>query len=79
MKEKIDCGCEGSCPICRLGEVDNHKCNNCETEFCPVCHGTLKELPRWLPRNVIECECEENPYLLSGNELKRTENARKKY
>ena len=58
MKEKIDCGCEGSCPICRFGEVDNHKCDKCGTEFCPVCHGTLKKLLKYLPQNVIECKCE---------------------
>ena len=54
---KTDCGCEGSCPICRFGEVENHKCNKCKTEFCPVCHGTLEELPKRLPKNVVKCEC----------------------
>lgn len=34
-----NCGCEGSCPICRTGEVDNHTCNNCKAIFCPTCHG----------------------------------------
>ena len=77
MEEKIDCSCKGSCPICRFGEIENHKCNKCKTEFCPVCHGTLKELLEWLPKNVTECECEKNPYLLAGDELKRTEQARK--
>ena len=26
-KSESGCGCEGSCPVCRLGEVENHKCD----------------------------------------------------
>lgn len=36
-----ECGCEGSCPICRLGEVDDHRCDRCKTLFCPHCHGVI--------------------------------------
>jgi len=36
-----DCGCEGSCPICQLGEVDDHRCDCCKTIFCPHCHGVV--------------------------------------
>ena len=49
-----NCGCEGSCPVCRLGEVDNHKCDRCRSEFCPKCHGLKnRESP-----NVNRCQCE---------------------
>jgi hypothetical protein len=40
-----NCGCEGSCPICRTGEVDDHECDNCKAQLCPTCHG-IKTLPR---------------------------------
>ncbi len=48
-----DCGCEGSCPVCWLGEVDNHKCDRCGAEICPKCHG-LKNM--WSP-NLERCLC----------------------
>jgi hypothetical protein len=56
--EMSNCGCEGSCPICRIREVDNHKCNKCFVIFCPFCHGirvwgTLKN------NNVADCKCRE--------------------
>jgi len=35
------CGCEGSCPVCRLGEVENHRCDRCGSRFCSQCHATL--------------------------------------
>ena len=34
-----DCGCGGSCPVCRIGEVDGHRCSICGTGFCLKCHG----------------------------------------
>ena len=49
-----NCGCEGSCPVCRLGEVDNHRCNRCKTIFCPKCHG-IKHGCR--SENVNPCKC----------------------
>lgn len=61
-----DCGCEGSCPICRLGEVDDHWCPRCETEFCPQCHGRKKgpkpgKVPVVGPEEMIEpCRCNSN-------------------
>lgn len=52
MPEK--CSCEGICPVCRIGEVENHKCSRCLTEFCPVCHGTM---PKYKAENVLSCIC----------------------
>lgn len=49
-----DCGCEGSCPICDIGEVDNHKCNRCEVQFCIKCHGILNGVKS---ENVLPCKC----------------------
>ena len=63
-----NCECEGSCPSCRIGEVDNHKCNKCFVEFCPNCHGVR----RWgsiKNQNVLECKCDPLPDLLEA--LKR--------
>ena len=37
-----NCGCEGSCLICYLGEVGDHKCDRCGVEFRPRCHGVTK-------------------------------------
>lgn len=37
----IDHGCEGSCPACRIGEVEHHQCGRCHSEFCPKCHGIV--------------------------------------
>jgi hypothetical protein len=55
--EQIKCGCEGSCPVCRLGEVGNHKCDNCKTEFCPQCHGI--KYTRVIGAQVLPCRCGE--------------------
>lgn len=60
-----NCGCEGSCPVCRIGEVDDHKCNRCGTEFCSKCHGITKEINLayshpGMKRNVSPCKCKEN-------------------
>ena len=54
-----ECGCEGSCPVCRKGEVENHKCNRCLFEFCPVCHGTM---PKYKSENVSPCLCPRNVF-----------------
>lgn len=51
------CGCEGSCPICRLGEVNNHKCDRCKTEFCNHCHGIAKDSPTKINDYIKNCEC----------------------
>lgn len=55
-KEDIlpDCGCEGSCPVCRIGEVDDHKCNRCGAKFCPKCHGIINNVRS---ENVLACKC----------------------
>jgi hypothetical protein len=47
------CGCEGSCPVCTIGEVDNHKCNKCGADFCPKCHGTVRP-------SIMPCQCSDN-------------------
>lgn len=39
-----DCGCEGSCPVCRIGEVDDHECDSCGVVFCPKCHGVANNI-----------------------------------
>jgi len=52
-----DCGCEGSCPVCRIGEVDDHKCGRCGVEFCPKCHGITNGIES---ENVLPCKCEKN-------------------
>ena len=48
-----DCGCEGSCPVCRIGEVDNHKCDTCGAKFCPRCHGIKNSKSD----NINSCKC----------------------
>lgn len=53
-----NCGCEGSCPICRLGEVDNHKCGHCNVEFCPTCHGYIIGTLRYYRAIINPCTCE---------------------
>lgn len=47
------CGCEGSCPVCRVGDVDNHLCRSCGSQFCPKCHGLLYTESE----NVGQCSC----------------------
>ena len=49
-----DCGCDGSCPVCRIGEVDDHKCDSCGVEFCPKCHGITNDIKS---ENVLQCKC----------------------
>ena len=51
-KPKTLCGCEGSCPRCRIGEVDNHHCGSCGAHFCPKCHGVLSQ-PRVIPIEMM--------------------------
>jgi len=48
------CLCEGSCPCCFFGEVENHKCNRCKREFCNVCHGIKSGNSH---HNVLACDC----------------------
>lgn len=57
------CGCEGSCPVCRIGEVDDYKCNICGVVFCPVCHGITNKFSP----NVVKCSCKKDK-LSNGNE-----------
>lgn len=49
-----NCGCEGSCPVCRIGEVDYHICDYCKAEFCPKCHGITNYVRS---ENVLPCNC----------------------
>ena len=56
------CGCEGSCPVCRLGEVDNHGCNRCGAKFCPKCHGVINKVSE----NVLLCRCERRTMTQEG-------------
>jgi hypothetical protein len=68
-----NCGCEGSCPICRTGEVDNHTCNACKANFCPTCHG-IASMPinpwRQAALTVVElCSCEKTEHDEPPNEL----------
>lgn len=55
---KSSCGCEGSCPSCRLGEVEDHQCNLCGYIFCPNCHGVKKDtaISKIFP-NIEPCSC----------------------
>ena len=55
--DEEDCGCEGSCPVCRIGEVTKHKCNSCGVEFCPECHGIKNNVQS---ENVLPCQCKSN-------------------
>lgn len=50
------CSCEGSCPCCFVGEVENHKCNHCKREFCNVCHGIKSGNSH---HNVLACNCSQ--------------------
>ncbi len=52
-----DCGCEGSCPVCRNGEVDDHKCGYCKAEFCSKCHGITNHV---VSENVLPCKCRKH-------------------
>jgi len=49
--------CDGICPCCRFGEVENHKCNRCGREFCEKCHG-LKSGRDYL--NIRDCNCKQS-------------------
>lgn len=55
------CSCEGSCPCCFVGEVENHKCGNCKREFCSVCHGIKSGNPH---HNVLTCSCDKPKKLI---------------
>lgn len=48
------CSCEGVCPVCRIGEVSDHKCNRCKAKFCPKCHGIINGIKS---ENVNPCKC----------------------
>ena len=48
-----DCGCEGSCPICRVGEIENHKCDKCSALICCHCHGVINKISE----NLSICDC----------------------
>lgn len=50
----MSCECEGSCPCCLLGEVENHKCNRCRREYCEKCHGI--KLGMSCP-DIGDCNC----------------------
>lgn len=52
----MSCGCEGNCPVCRIGEVNEHKCKICNTEFCSKCHGIINGA---LSENVLPCKCKK--------------------
>ena len=54
-----DCGCEGSCPVCRVGEVDNHECDRCGTKFCATCHGYTYKHPDAPIGMVNPCICKK--------------------
>lgn len=49
------CRCEGSCPECRLGEVENHQCKRCGRKFCSTCHGVSSGSAV----NVEPCKCQK--------------------
>lgn len=49
-----NCGCEGSCPICRVGEIEGHECNNCGVAFCSKCHG-LESNIEIVRRHILFC------------------------
>jgi len=56
-----DCGCEGSCPVCLVGEVEHHRCDTCRARFCPDCHG-IAVAPACIPLEdaelrVAPCGC----------------------
>ncbi len=50
----VKCWCEGSCPVCRIGEVEDHKCNMCKRTFCQDCHGIESGQPS---ENLEQCSC----------------------
>ena len=58
---KNECECEGSCPICHIGEISDHKCNRCNTKFCEKCHGILGVgEPAWKNINGVSvCNCKK--------------------
>ncbi len=59
-RQKVACGCEGSCPVCSFGDVEDHKCVTCMTEFCPKCHGISKALQATAYDQVARCHCGES-------------------
>jgi len=58
--DNTECGCEGSCPICRHGEVDNHVCDRCRTQYCFVCHG-ITSSTQFPSSGIPPCSCEIKP------------------
>ncbi len=56
-------GLEGSCPLCKIGEVDYDRCDRCKVVFCIKCGGWIN---RGLYPNdesiiyVAKCKCQEN-------------------
>ena len=63
MSSAGHCGCEGSCPACRSGEVENHKCNRCGREFCSNCHGIKSGAPS---ASILSCSCTVEMKCLEG-------------
>ncbi|MFA6533995.1 MAG: hypothetical protein WCT37_02365 [Patescibacteria group bacterium] len=45
---------EGSCPICRIGEVTGTKCQKCGAKFCSKGGGVKN---RSFSPNVALCKC----------------------
>jgi len=58
-KKAVACGCEGSCPVCQLGEIRDHLCETCMTEFCSNCHGIKKAIQATAYDQVQRCRCGE--------------------
>jgi len=51
-------GLEGSCPVCKLGEVVDNECNYCRTIFCSKCGGVIRTRIGFAM--IIEpCKCEK--------------------
>lgn len=48
---------EGSCPVCRVGEVEKLVCEACATEFCETCHGIAKTDLDGAFAQVERCKC----------------------
>ena len=61
IKEKTDrVMFRGSCPICRLGEIDSDeepKCDYCKAEFCVHC-GCVKVGTNLVSTSMQFCECQ---------------------
>jgi len=44
------------CPVCRLGEVENFKCDYCSAEFCKKCGG-VKKTYVGVTKGITPCLC----------------------